>query len=71
MGYIMAIKKDIKIIYDPPIPDDYKINLTEQQKIRLVELCLEIVAEDPEGFKKFCEEYDRKLEMETKKNNGK
>ncbi|AUD65222.1 hypothetical protein BK011_05820 [Tenericutes bacterium MZ-XQ] len=67
----MAIKKDIKVIIVPPISDDYKFDLTEQQKIRLVELCLEIVAEDPEGFKKFCEEYDRKKEIETKKNNGK
>jgi hypothetical protein len=67
----MAINKDIKIIIDPPIPDGYKFILTKEQQIRLVELCLEVVAEDPEGFKNFCEEYDRKKEIETKKNNGK
>jgi hypothetical protein len=45
----MAINKDIKIIIDPPIPDGYKFILTKEQQIRLVELCLEVVAEDPEG----------------------
>lgn len=54
---------------DSTVPIDYKIELTELQKIRLVEIGLEAVALDPEGFKLFCEEFEKKKVLE--KNNDK